>query len=338
MKWEVYSKKFYEASLQNGYDDAYVEKCLNYAYPIFERGLPVIYDQKHLSFLVGFSEEYLLKVTNAPKLFYRKFSIPKKNGKKRTILEPLPNLKIIQKWILNNILYRCEVSEYAKAYVPKRSTKDNARFHKGQKKVLTVDIFNFFESISSKKVYLFFMNLGYSRSVSVLLTNLCCLNNKLPQGSITSPALSNLIFVNLDLRISKFCKEKQIRYTRYADDMTFSGSFHSGMVIKFITYILSEENFKLNIYKTRSRTSSQRQEVTGIIVNQKLQAPVELRKKIRQELYFIEKYGLTSHLEYKKENKNNHIRYLLGLAYYIKHINPNDENNNLYILKLKKYL
>lgn len=338
MKWDLYAKNFSEAAKINNYNDIYINNCLRYAHPLFNKGLPVIFDQSHLAYLTGYSEEYLLKVSNAQRLFYRKFSIPKKNGKKRIILEPLPNLKFVQKWILKNILYRCQVSEYAKAYIPNKSTKENARFHKGQKKLLTLDISNFFESINSKKVYFFFLKLGYSKAVAVLLTNLCCLNNKLPQGAVTSPALSNLIFYKLDLRISKFCRKYSIRYTRYADDMTFSGDFDSGMVIKFIKDILTEENFKLNDSKTRTRSNSQRQEVTGIVVNEKLQVPIELRKKIRQEVYYIKKYGLDSHLEYKDIKNANYIKHLLGMAYYIKHINPNDNKNNSYISYLKRFL
>ncbi|MEK0224378.1 retron St85 family RNA-directed DNA polymerase [Bacillus proteolyticus] len=338
MNWKTYSKAFSKKAKENKYDKNYINQCLNYAKPLFEKKIPIIYEQEHLSLLVGYSEEYLLKASNASNLFYRDFLIPKKNGSSRQIFEPLPNLKDIQRWILEEILYKCPISDYAKAYVPGRSTKDNARFHRRQKKVLTLDIKDFFHSIKFYKIYLLFFNLGYTESVSIMLANLCCLNGSLPQGAITSPALSNLIFKDIDKRISVFCKLNNIRYTRYADDLTFSGDFKPGMMIKFVKNILITEGFQLNNKKTRVRLQHQRQEVTGIVVNQKLQAPRKMKRELRQEIYYIEKYGLDSHLERNLITKANYIKHLLGIAHYIRHINPKDEKVNSYIEKLKLYL
>lgn len=152
------------------------------------------------------------------------------------------------------------------------------------------------------------------------------------------PTLSNLIFKSIDKRISVFCKLNNIRYTRYADDLTFSGDFNPGMMIKFVKNILVTEGFQLNNKKTRVRLQHQRQEVTGIVVNQKLQAPRKMKRELRQEIHYIEKYGLDSHLEQNQIKKANYIRHLLGIAHYIRHINPRDEKINSYIEKLKVYL
>ncbi|QWH98163.1 retron St85 family RNA-directed DNA polymerase [Bacillus mycoides] len=338
MNWKSYSEAFSKKAKQNKYDQNYINECLGYAKPLFEKKIPIIYNQEHLSLLVGYSEEYLLKVSNASDRFYRNFSVPKKNGSSRQIFEPLPNLKDIQRWILEEILYKCPISDYAKSYVPRRSTKDNARFHRRQKKVLTLDIKDFFPSIRFHKIYLFFFNLGYTESLSMMLANLCCLNGSLPQGAISSPALSNLIFKSFDKRISVFCKSNNIRYTRYADDLTFSGDFQPGMLIKFVENILVPEGFQLNNKKTRVRLQHQRQEVTGIVVNQKLQAPRKMRRELRQKIHYIEKYGLDSHLERSQITRVNYIKHLLGIAHYIRHINPGDEKINSYIEKLKAYL
>lgn len=343
MNWEEYKSKFYHYAIFIGKSDEYINSCLNYAENLFKNGLPVIYDQQHLSLLVGYKEIYLIKVSNSQELFYREFEIKKKNKiDYRTISEPLPNLKNIQRWILREILNKLEPSEYSKAFRPNYSIKDNAKFHKRQKKVLTIDIKNYFESIGYDKVLVFFRNLGYNKQVSVMLANICTLNNGLPQGAPTSPMLSNLITKKLDRRIAGFTKKQNIRYTRYADDLTFSGDFDEGYVIRFTKSILNSEGFAINDSKTRVRLRNQRQEVTGIVVNEKMQASRSYRRDFRKQMYYIKKYGLDSHVNsIDAGSKINYLYHLLGMANFIININPNDKEtrDNFYYLKelLLKY-
>lgn len=336
MIWKEYEDNFRKAALSAGHDDTYIKKNLEKAYLLHSRDLPIIYDQTHFSYLVGYHLDYLLKVSNSPKKFYRYFQIPKKNGNYRSIAEPLPNLKFIQKWILEEILYKCETSQFAKAYRKKVSLKDNAKFHRGQKKVLTIDIVDFFGAIKPWKVYNFFVSLGYSKDVAFLLTKVCTLKEKLPQGASTSPALSNLLMKMSDEKIGAFCKEKQIRYTRYADDLTFSGDFDVGELIIFIKEILNSQGFEINNDKTRVRGQHQRQEVTGIIVNKKLQVASETRKQLRQQVYYIKKYGLDSHLTLIKKEKYSYLKHLLGLANHISFVNPKDTKAREYLIFLKE--
>jgi len=159
MKWRSYSLKFRAAAKKKGYERDEIERCISYAVTLFKQNLPIIYSHTHLSFLLGYKREYLLKASNASYAFYRQFTIPKKSGGVRIIAEPLPSLKEIQRWILNNILYKCPISDFAKAYAPDMSIKDNARFHKKQRKVLTIDIKDFFESIKFPKSTRFLKNL-----------------------------------------------------------------------------------------------------------------------------------------------------------------------------------
>jgi RNA-directed DNA polymerase len=291
-----------------------------------------------LALLVGYKYEYLLRVSNNPEKFYRTFTIPKKSGGERDISEPLPSLKEIQRWILDEILNRYPISRYAKAYVRKRSIRENARFHVNKKLVLTIDVMDFFPSLRYNKVYGLFVGLGYSVPVATMLSNLCCLNGGLPQGAPTSPALSNILMINVDKRISGFIKKKEIRYTRYADDMNFSGDFEPGMVIKYIRDVLRDANLQINEKKIRIRTPGQRQEVTGVIVNEKIQAPKEMRRKLRQSVYYIEKFGLASHLDKTENTRANHIYHLLGIANFILFLNPEDQEARGYIETLRKYL
>lgn len=324
MNWVEYYTEFRIRAKQSGYSEAYCDKWLQYAKSLYDKKIPIIYSQEHLCLLLGYREEYVFAASNSPELFYRSYEIPKKNGGFRIISEPLPSLKEIQRWILDNILTRIDVSVYAKAYIKKRSIKDNARFHKRQKIVLSLDVEKFFDSITSDKIYKLFLSLGYEEDVVVMLTNLCCLDGCLPQGAPTSPMLSNIILKDFDNTVAKFTNEKKIRYTRYADDMTFSGDFHVGEVISFVKSKLYELGLRLNEEKTRTRKSWQSQEVTGIVVNQKMQLPKVVRKKIRQEVYYIKKFGLESHMQHCGIDKNNYLPHLKGKIQYGLFINPKD--------------
>jgi RNA-directed DNA polymerase len=143
MDWSKYVKQFKRQAKKAGHDGDYVQRCLAYAHSLYQKNLPIIYDQRHLALLVGYSPDYIYRAANGSQHFYRNFKIPKHAGGFRDIAEPLPSLKEIQKWILSNILYGCEPSPFAKAFVPKRSIRENARFHRRQPMVLSLDIVNF---------------------------------------------------------------------------------------------------------------------------------------------------------------------------------------------------
>ena len=201
MIWEEYEKNYREIAKLEGKSDDYCINQLCYAKKLFDQGLPIIYSQKHLSLLLGYSLEYLYAVSNSSTKFYRSFNIPKKSGGLRRIDEPLPSLKEIQKWILTEILDCIPESPYSKAYTKGKSVKDNARIHRNQDKILLMDLKDFFGSISFGRVFSLFLKLGYRESVAVMLSNLCCYKNYLPQGACTSPKLANLVAKHMDYRI-----------------------------------------------------------------------------------------------------------------------------------------
>lgn len=320
-----------------------IEALLKYAEGIHSKGLPIIYDQLHFSNLVGYDYRFILSICNSTGSHYKEYKIPKRNGKLRTINEPLPSLKEIQDWVLKYILNPAQkkfVSSVAKAYIPKVSIRDNARFHKGQKKILNIDLVDFFGSIGYEQVYATFRNLGYNKSICTLITNLCVLNGSLPQGSPTSPMLSNLIFNYYDEKIFQFCKDRSIRYTRYADDLTFSGDFEIKEMMSFVYKVLHGTRFKINESKTKVLSQAKRQEVTGIVVNEKIQLPRHYRKEIRKEVYFIIKFGLEKHLINIKWDKT-HIQYLyhlIGKVNYVLMINKNDKEAQKQYIYIKDLL
>ncbi|MGE5411314.1 MAG: reverse transcriptase family protein, partial [Clostridiales bacterium] len=269
--------------------------------------------------------------------FYRIFYIKKKNGRERQIKEPLTSLKEIQHWILNEILYKVPTSRFSKAYTPNKNLIENIRFHRGQEVVINFDIKDFFPSIKEEYIYNIFKEFGYCTRVSLILAKLCCVGGVLPQGAPTSPYLSNIYLKSLDKNLSIYCIKNKIRYTRYADDMTFSGNMNINDLFEVVKIEVLKKRLVINSEKTKIMTKHIRQVVTGVVVNCKLQLPIEKRKQIRQAIYFIRKYGLESHLQKLNCSKANYIKHLMGKVNYALFINPNDQEIKLYkefLLKL----
>lgn len=331
MRWETYEKRFREAAQSENLKPEKLQQLLSYAKTLHSSNCPIVFDQTHLSLLIGIDNEYLHSMSNAPEYFYRTFYIKKRNGKKRRIDEPLPDLKKVQSWILTEILYKKPCSKFAKAYIPKISIKENVRFHKNRKVVVTIDIKDFFPSIKSGHVLNVFLSMGYNLPVAMLLTCLCCYNGCLPQGAPTSAYLSNLVMNHFDDNISKYCVPKDIRYTRYADDMTFSGDFDIAALLNLVDSELKVFNMYRNPKKLKVMRNYTSQKVTGIVVNEKIQVTKEYRMKIRQEIHYIQKFGLNNHLEHIGENRTNYLCHLKGKIEYALFVNPKDE-------KMREYL
>lgn len=324
MDFTQYEEAFIKESRKIGFSLPNIQRCLDYAEVLFSHQVPVIYNPTHLSALVGYKKDYLKKASLFPNYFYRDFEVAKKNGSKRLISEPLPSLKEIQMWILRNILYKVPISAFAKAYRPTVSLLENLRFHKNQPKVFTLDLENFFPSIRVEAVENEFLELGYSRIISKLLSRLCTRDGSLPQGAPTSPYLSNLVFKVADAAIAAYCKEHKIRYTRYADDMSFSGDFDENKLLQIVTEIIEKMGLRINAKKTKLMTPDMRQTVTGVVVNQKPQIIFHERNQLRQALYYIQKFGFEEHREYKEINQKNYLEHLLGKINFVLQINPKD--------------
>jgi RNA-directed DNA polymerase len=334
-----YKNAFAEESSKLGYTEQKIKQCLDYAEVLYSHDVPVIYNTTHLSGLLGYKKEYIKKASLYSKYFYRDFKIIKKNGKNRQISEPLPSLKEIQIWILKNILYKLPVSPFSKAYKPKVKLIENLKFHKKQPKVLTLDLENFFPSIKVKCIQDIFINLGYSKLISKLLSKLCTLEGTLPQGAPTSPCLSNLIFREADILIFDYCKPLKIRYTRYADDLSFSGDFDEKKLINRVTEIIKNLNLRFNNSKTKLMTPNFRQTVTGIVVNEKPQVVFHKRNDLRQAMYYIKKYGINEHKDFKNIIQKNYLEHLLGKINFVLQINPRDKEFKEYktfLIELKK--
>lgn len=339
MTFDEYKILFREKAYFNGHGDQYVERCLAYAKPLLERRLPVIYNLDHFSQLVGYDQSYIKRAVISPRSFYYDYNVPKKNGSGvRLISQPFPSLKEIQYWILHNILYKTEISPYAKAYVPNRKFKENVRFHKKKELVVSYDITNFFPSIKKEKIELLFIELGYSNVLSNLFSKLLTHRGGLPQGAPTSPYLSNIYMIKFDTLVGNYCKENKLFYTRYADDLTFSANVEIDIyrLSSFIEIELAKLNLKLNKKKTSIMNANMRQIVTGLVVNEKIRTPIEFRKEIRKECFFIFKYGLDEHL--KRNNCKNEKYYIKGLLGRINFVLQTDPTNKEFLKYRKEIL
>lgn len=330
MDFDEYIEKLQILAFSKKYSIEETKRCINYASHLHEKNLPIIFDTNHFSLLVGYKKGYIKKAAKYTGYFYRHFDIPKKDNSSRSISEPLPSLKEIQHWILTNILYKIKVHPHCKAYVPGRSIKENIRFHTKKEIVLTLDIHHFFDSISIATVKDCFRGMGYTTLLSDIFSKLCCFDGKLPQGAPTSPYLTNIIMFNFDSEVRDFCHERKINYTRYADDMTFSGNFNTAEIIEYVKNKLSEKRLVLNNRKTKIMTKDMRQIVTGIVVNKRVHISPTEKKKIRQEIFFIKKYGLDNHLNHIQCNKRNYLYNLLGRINYGLYIKPTDEELKQY--------
>ena len=244
---------------------------------------------------------FVYRISNNPQNFYRRNQIYQKNGKVRNVDVPSQGLKIIQRIILKRILENIPVHNCARAYIKGCSLRDNAGAHCGRKCVVKLDIKRFFEHIDEKSVYLIFRRLSYPPDVCRMLAKLCCLKGRLPTGAPTSPYLSNLFMKKFDREMSLFCENKNISYTRYSDDITFSfDSFDKTRLIRVTRNFLGlyANGLPLNQKKIFVVTSNKKQKVTGLVVNEKPSVDKELRRNIRQAVYYIGKFGVSDHIRH----------------------------------------
>lgn len=227
--------------------------------------------------------DYFLK---KPSRHYRAFNLRKKSGGTRVINSPRTWLKVTQWWIYDNILVHHPYKECAYGFIRGRGPKENAEFHLGAAHVLNMDVENFFPSIGFSACKRAFQKLGYNNDVSEQLAWLSTLNNELPQGAPTSPAISNIHMEVFDDRVHTYCDERGMKYSRYADDITISSSgFISSDVVTMVSTELQRVGLNVNAKKTRFMGQGDRMEVTGYTINSKVQLSRQWRKLARAKIH-----------------------------------------------------
>ncbi|MBI9060288.1 MAG: RNA-directed DNA polymerase [Labilibaculum sp.] len=276
---------------------------------------------------------------------YHKVEIPKKRGGVRILNIPSKKLRFVQRLLLDFLSENFETHKCAYGFVKGKSIVDNAKLHVNKKHVVCYDIKDFFPSITGRRIYGMLQQYPFNanKDVARIIANIATYYDDeksekiLPQGSPTSPYLANMICRKMDSRIFNFFKEKNIHYTRYADDLTFStnDSKKIELILKNVPRFIKEEGFELNNSKTRVQNYYKRQIVTGIIVNKKISLPREYIRGLRALLHNVEKYGWESQVNRKiiSFESDDYLKFIN----FQKETNNEEENKKLQKLTKSKF-
>lgn len=293
----------------------------------------VYHEVSTLSRDLGISARTLYAVSNSLSRHYRRVQIKKRDGTYRHLSVPDDVLKRIQRSITENLLVYMPVSPYATAYRCGGNIRKNAAPHVGKQKILKLDIRHFFDSVlySAVKENVFPAE-RFSEQNRVLLTMLCYYKDFLPQGAPSSPAITNILLYEFDNAAGAWCASQNIGYTRYCDDMTFSGDFDERIVIRYISTELKKLGFFLNMRKTKVLCPGQRQLVTGLTVNEKANVPAVYRRKLRQDLYYCRKFGVEAHLKNigSEISPEAYAQSLLGRVHFVLQVTPENREMQEY--------
>jgi retron-type reverse transcriptase len=308
-------------------------------------GLPVLSTPAELATALGLSVSKLrwlaFHTEVAARVHYVSFTVPKKSGGTRTLSAPHRTLAAAQQWVLANIVSRLPVEPPAHGFLPGRSILTNATPHVGKAVVVNLDLENFFPSITFPRVRSVFQCLGYSPAVATVLTLLCteCPRQRveyagqmyhvavgprgLPQGACTSPGLSNQVARRLDKRLRGLAEKLGLTYTRYADDMTFSGGDEAnarvGYLMARVRHIAEDEGFAVNVKKSRVQRRSAAQSVTGLVVNDRPGVPRDTVRRLRAILHRARFEGLEAQ---NREGRPDFRAWLEGMIAYVGMVRP----------------
>jgi hypothetical protein len=277
---------------------------------------------------------------------YRYRWVPKRRGGFRLLEAPKPRLKALLRRVLSEILDRVPPHQAAHGFRRGRSIRTHALAHVGKRVVARFDLQDFFLSISAARVSAIFHALGYDSDVAwalaALTTNVAppsrlhlepftapgeisalrraemlARTRHLPQGAPTSPALANLAAYRLDVRLSALAQRAGVSYTRYADDLVFSGE--KLLLSDLVAAIATDEGFALNHRKTRRMRRGVRQLVTGVVVNARPGVPRDAFDRLKAILHNCGHHGPTS------QNRDGHPDFrahLAGRIAYVKSLTP----------------
>ncbi|GEL89008.1 reverse transcriptase domain-containing protein [Pediococcus parvulus] len=276
---------------------------------------------------------------------YKSFQVKKKNGEIRILEAPIVGLLLIQKKLAYTLGLIYTPSPSAMGFVKGRGIRKNAQVHVNSREVLNLDVENFFPSIRSNLVFgVFHKFFRFNIKLSDTLTKLVCLDGALPQGAPTSPILSNIIMNSIDRKFTALARSNHCLYTRYVDDITFSSRntiprtlFRNKDVSDLIKQILKEKGLKVNENKVRLRKRFQRQDVTGVLINKKINVQKNYLRLTRAILHsfelneykdakkvFLSHYRNENHLG-KKIEPEHVVKGMISYIYQIRKDPKDDE-------------
>jgi len=275
---------------------------------------------------------------------YRYRWVPKRHGRARLLEIPRPRLRAMQRRILDELLRWMPVHEACHGFVGGRGVKSFAAQHARREVVLALDLQDFFVSVPRGRVFRVFRALGYPEQVSRILAGLCTTRPPrsvlgdapapwssrldgphLPQGAPTSPALANLCAFRFDVRVAALARSAGVTYTRYADDLAFSGDAQFGRSSRRFTAAVAsigfEEGFALNHRKSRQMRACAQQRLAGVVVNAEPRVSRAERERLEAILFNCVKHGPTSQ---NRDARPNWREHLLGRIAWVEHLRPAD--------------
>jgi retron-type reverse transcriptase len=308
-------------------------------------GLPILSTPADLAKALDISIPQLrwlaFRTDVASRVHYVHFNVPKKSGGTRTLSAPHRKLAAAQEWVLANIISRLTVEPPAHGFISGRSILTNARPHVNQALVVNMDLEGFFPNITFPRVRSVFQRLGYSPAVATILALLCteCPRRqvqyqgkpyfvatgprRLPQGACTSPGLSNQVARRLDKRLGGLAAKMGLTYTRYADDLTFSGpdelNARVGYLMARVRHLAQEEGFAVNEKKSRFLRRNTAQRVTGLVVNDR---PGVGRKEVRRLRAILHRARTEGLDRQNREGRPNFRAWLEGKIAYVNMVRP----------------
>lgn len=294
---------------------------------------------------------------------YRVFRVRKRSGGWRSICVPCPALMQVQRFIHRELLRTptalAQLGDEATAYRPGGSPLLNAQPHLGSRWLLKLDVRQFFESVSERQVWHVFRRLGYTARTALLLARLCTrvlplpvdqrwqqrsarwthsrtdprrdrprVLGHLPQGAPTSPMLANLVCVDMDAQLRALAHHHALAYTRYADDLAFSGAGlprdRTRRLIGEVARTVGAHGFGLQQLKTQVAAAGARRIVTGVAIEgEQPRLPRAAKDALRQALHHITRHGLQSHCERTGQaDPATCLHRLAGQIHHLRQIEP----------------
>lgn len=267
---------------------------------------------------------------------YQRWLVPKRDGSSRLISAPKPELKAVQRWIMREVTEHLPVHGAAHGFLKGRSILTNAEIHAGAKVIVKFDLLGFYPTVTVRRVRGLFRRAGLSEQIATLMAQLATESPRetiethgrthyvatgprsLPQGAPTSPSITNALCFRLDCRLSGLAKKLGARYTRYADDLTFS--WHNaaptkiGGLMRAVKMIVKSEGFEVHGKKTRVMRNGGRQKVTGLVVNT---APADepTARVPRSTVRHLR--AAIKNRELGREGKGETLEHLKGLAAFV---------------------
>lgn len=356
-------EQFKNIAKEQNRSEEFINASILYAKKLSDREYPVFFSLEHLAIGMGVQSDFLRILIGEYKLDYdhdyehkyrryNYFKLKKRNGTFREIMSPAKDLKYIQKWILVNILEKYPLIDSCKGFRKNMSIYSNAKVHENSDIILKVDLLKFYDTITEKRVYGIFKSMGYAKNLAISLAKITTAKHRisywedfdqnakailsklvnekpsiLPQGAPTSPMLANIAATKMDFRFEELSKKMSFNYSRYADDLTFSINAGGKLpTLKFITKIISEEDFFINNDKVSYMKRGCKQYVTGLTTTNGVNVSKKYRKIISEHIFYCRKFGVSSHLEKRSKDFPNYnsmkfYSWLYGHLCFMKSIN-----------------